>query len=133
MINSLKGISHINGKKIMTNDERPMRLDSEGNKLGVDWIKFDEMREEFPICIDHEKDMISFKMLTKPSSEGGDLRNCQLTEFIGVGLQTLKYLNAKFPCRENSMTITKLEEALMWQRERTLNRVVRGVEGKNEK
>lgn len=112
----------------MTDEDRP--VDEGGN---VDWDKFDDMREEFPICVDHEKDMISFKMLTKPASEGGDLRNCQWTDLVEVGLEQLKYLNDKYPCRENALTITKLEEALMWQEARTKDRVKRNVEGSNEK
>ncbi len=128
MINSLKGRTEINGKKVMTNDDRP--LDIDGN---VDWEEFDEMRDEYPICIDHEKDMISFKLLTKPASEGGDLRNAQFTDLIAIGLEILKYLNAKYPCRENSISITKFEEGLMWQKKRTEDREARGVEGKNEK
>lgn len=32
-------------------------------------------------------------------------------------------------CRENSMAITKLEEALLWLRKRTMGREQRGVEG----
>lgn len=41
-----------------------------------------------------------------------------------------KYLNAKFPCRENSIAITKMEEVLMWLERRTADRIQRGVEGK---
>jgi hypothetical protein len=44
----------------------------------------------------------------------------------------LKYLNGKFPCRENALAITKLEEALMWLEARTKNRVVRGVGGTHQ-
>ena len=45
----------------------------------------------------------------------------------------LKYLNKDYPCRENAITITKLEEALMWQDARTKDRDGRGVEGKYQK
>lgn len=38
----------------------------------------------------------------------------------------------KFSCRENSMAITKLEEAVMWLRKRTQEREARGVEGTHE-
>lgn len=38
-----------------------------------------------------------------------------------------------WPCRENALAITKIEEALMWIGARTADRVKRGVEGKNEK
>jgi hypothetical protein len=42
-------------------------------------------------------------------------------------------LQAKFPCRENALAITKLDEALLWLEKRTRDRVARGVEGKHEK
>lgn len=35
----------------------------------------------------------------------------------------------EFKCRENACAITKLEEALMWLRKRTVSRENRGVEG----
>lgn len=126
-IATLQGLKEINGKKIMTNDERP--LDADGN---VDWEAFDKMREEFPICIDHENDMISFKMLTKPESEGGNLKLCQLTEPAAIALEMLQVLNNAYPCRHNFFSILKLEEFLMWQKARTEDRQDRGVEGKNE-
>lgn len=43
------------------------------------------------------------------------------------GFQTSKYA-----CRENAITLTKLEEALHWQLHRTRSRIARGVEGKHE-
>jgi len=128
MINSLKDVKEINGKKVMTNDERPKNIHGD-----VDWESFDKMREEIPICIDHKQDMISFKILTKPASEGGNLNLCQWSDLVATGLQQLKYLNAKFSCRENSIMITKLEEVLMWNDKRTQDRIARGVEGKDEK
>lgn len=125
-LETLKGIKEIDGNGVMTNHERP--LDENGN---VHWEDFDEMRRsDFPICIDHEKDMISFKMMTSPVSEGGS--GCQLTTLIETSLIMITYLNVKFPCRENAITITKLEEALMWQKHRTVNREIRGVEGFNK-
>lgn len=38
-----------------------------------------------------------------------------------------------FRCRENSMAVTKLEEALLWLRKRTMGREQRGVEGTHVK
>jgi hypothetical protein len=128
MINSLKGFITIDGKKVMTNDERPIN----GFTGEIDWDAFNLMREEYPICIDHEKDMISFKMLTKPASEGGDLRNCQLTSLIATGMHILEYLDNKFPCIENSVTLKHLKLALEAQEERTRNRINRNVEGENK-
>ena len=39
------------------------------------------------------------------------------------------FQNSEFKCRENACAITKLEEALMWLRKRTMGRENRGVEG----
>lgn len=54
-------------------------------------------------------------------------------ELLKVEIDRLRYLNIKFPCRENAIAITKLEEALMWLEKRTRDRVERGVEGKQIK
>ena len=49
---------------------------------------------------------------------------------IAAALQRIEYYNStKFRCRENSIAITKLEEALMWLDKRTRDRERRGVEG----
>lgn len=44
-----------------------------------------------------------------------------------------KWMGGKFRCRENSVAITKLQEALMWLEERTKDRVKREVEGTYER
>ena len=51
-------------------------------------------------------------------------------EVLAMLIDRLSYLQAKFPCRENALVITKLEESLMWLNERTRKRQSRGVEGK---
>jgi hypothetical protein len=51
---------------------------------------------------------------------------------LAAVIHRVKFLNGKFPCRENALAITKLEEAKMWLEERTRNRVARGVEGKHQ-
>lgn len=52
-------------------------------------------------------------------------------DLIKVLIDRMQFLNQKFPCRENSMVITKLDEALMWLEKRTRDRERRGVEGKH--
>ena len=49
-------------------------------------------------------------------------------EVIEVLLDRLHFLHKKLPCRENSLTITKLEEALLWLNHRTAKRLVQGIE-----
>ena len=48
---------------------------------------------------------------------------------LAVLVHRIGFLNKRFPCRENSLAITKLEEALHWLEARTKARVARGVEG----
>lgn len=52
---------------------------------------------------------------------------------IEAAIGRLEFYNGtKFRCRENSLAITKLEEALHWLRHRTADREARGVEGTHE-
>ena len=39
------------------------------------------------------------------------------------------FQKSEFACRENALAITKLEEALLWLRKRTMGREKRGTEG----
>ncbi len=49
---------------------------------------------------------------------------------IAAALDRIEYYNStQFRCRENSLAITKLEEALHWLHHRTADREARGVEG----
>jgi hypothetical protein len=51
-------------------------------------------------------------------------------DLITMVICRLEHFNqSEYRCRENSMAITKLEEALLWLRKRTMGREKRGVEG----
>lgn len=52
-------------------------------------------------------------------------------EVLEMMIDRMKYLQAKFPCKENACCITHLEEALMWLEKRTKDRIARNVEGKH--
>lgn len=54
-------------------------------------------------------------------------------EVLIMLIDRMSYLQSKFPCRENAIVITKLEESLMWLNKRTQDRLKRGVEGKQIK
>jgi hypothetical protein len=41
----------------------------------------------------------------------------------------LGFQSGQFSCRENSIALTKVQEALLWLAKRTRDRVARGVEG----
>ena len=66
-----------------------------------------------------------------PISEVGE-NGIQVTELLGLVKEIYVSLNKAFPCRENSLTITKIEEAIHWQDARTKDREARKVEGKSE-
>jgi hypothetical protein len=53
-------------------------------------------------------------------------------EVLEMLIDRMKYLQAKFPCKENACCITHLEEGLMWLHKRTRDRQKRGVEGKHQ-
>ncbi len=71
-----------------------------------------------------------FKIQDGPIKEYG-LNGCQVSDIIEIATDIIRQLNELYPCRENAITITKLEEALMWQEKRTQDRIIRNVEGKN--
>lgn len=50
-------------------------------------------------------------------------------EVLGMLIDRLFHLNKKAPCRENSIVITKLQEALFWLNYRTQLRKSQKVEG----
>lgn len=69
--------------------------------------------------------------------EGAILENgvngAQIEDVIDVLVSRLEgFQKGGFPCRENALAITKLEEARMWLNERTRKRKKQGVEGKDE-
>lgn len=75
--------------------------------------------------------VVKFTIQSDPVSEVG-VNGCQATDMLQYVCELFKSLNKKHPCRENSLTITKIEEALHWQEARTKDRERRGVEGKNQ-
>jgi hypothetical protein len=54
-------------------------------------------------------------------------------DVLRVLIDRMQFLQNKFPCRENALVITKLEESLMWLEKRTADRQARNVEGTNQK
>ena len=52
---------------------------------------------------------------------------------IQVAIDRIEFFNdSKFRCRENSLAITKLEEALHWLNARTSRRENQGIEGTHQ-
>lgn len=65
----------------------------------------------------------------------GPIKECGVNgvcneDLINMVIDRLEHFqNSEFRCRENAVAITKLEEALLWLRKRTMAREARGVEG----
>jgi len=67
------------------------------------------------------------------SKQGGTIIHDGTTneEVLKVLIDRMKTLEAKLPCKENTIILQKLEESLMWMKHRTQRRVEQGVEGKD--
>ena len=90
------------------------------------------------ITIENEEDIkgvapiVSFTIQSDPIGEVG-INGVQTLDILKYSKYLFESLNDAFPCRENSLTITKIEEAIHWQDARTKDRQKRLVEGTNNK
>lgn len=75
--------------------------------------------------------IVSFTIQSDPIGEVG-VNGVQAIDMLKYTKCLFESLNEVFPCRENTLTITKIEEAIFWQEKRTKDRQRRNVEGKNE-
>ena len=75
--------------------------------------------------------IVSFTIQSDPIGEVG-VNGVQALDMLEYTKCLFQSLNDAFPCRENALTITKIEEAIHWQHARTRDRVNRRVEGQNK-
>lgn len=76
----------------------------------------------------YSEPFLRIKVQRGPIKENG-VNGIQVDALIEHAKACLDDFNRRMPCRENSLAITKLDEALMWLQRRTENREARGVEG----
>jgi hypothetical protein len=129
-LETLKGIETIDGYNVIVMDElrekQPDLFDEGG---GMDYKKFEKsIRPNFPVQIRHDKNSISFTIQNGPEKEAGK-NGCQVDTIIKAATIMLDGLNSQFPCRENAIALTKLQEACMWLGARKLRRMAQGIEG----
>lgn len=75
------------------------------------------------------KPLAEFQFQKGPIKEAG-VNGVNNEDLIAMVICRLEHFQqSDFRCRENAVAITKLEEALMWLRKRTVGRENRGVEG----
>jgi hypothetical protein len=103
---------------------KPDMFDESG---GMVWQVFDnEIRPYKYIYIRREKNSITFNLQNGPIKEKG-VNGCQIDCMIEAARHMIAEANQVFPCRENAIAITKLEEALLWLHKRKLDREYNGV------
>ena len=86
--------------------------------------------KNFTDFISVENNELKVKIQDGVISENG-INGIQVTDLLEYVNEVFKSLNSAYPCRENDLTITKIEEGLHWQDARTKDREKRKVEGKN--
>ncbi len=75
-----------------------------------------------------ETSSVKFTVQSGPIKEFG-VNGCQIDDVIEWAKKKVEEFSKAFPCRENSMVVTKLDEALLWSAKRRTDREKRGVEG----
>lgn len=103
-----------------------MRVLTEGHLYELDSFEYS------PICqtIQFIEKVPKFEGSSELETKNNGTTNEEVLEML---IDRMQYLQSKFPCRENALVITKLEESLMWLNKRTQDRKNRGVEGKQLK
>jgi len=132
-LETLKNVGFVNGYQVIVMDDLREKYPEKFNESGaMDWKWFEkDVRPNNFIYVRHDKNSLSFTLQNGPVKEHG-VNGCQVDTVVAAAKLIIEGLNAKFPCRENAMAITKLDEALMWLAERTKDRGVRGVEGRSQ-
>lgn len=61
---------------------------------------------------------------------GGEKQGAFIEEVLAVAYAQLKAFNDVFPCRENAIALTNIEQSVLWLAQRKANRQHRDVDGK---
>lgn len=133
-LETLKGVTEIGGVKVVVMDELRDKFPEKFNESGAmdyKWFEKDIRPHNF-IYVRNDVNSIAFTIQNGPIKERG-VNGCQLDALIETAKLMVEGLNAQFPCRENSMVVTKLDEALLWLGKRKADREKRGVEGTSNK
>lgn len=74
---------------------------------------------------------VTFQTQSGPIKEFGE-NGGQIDDIVEWVKLKIEEFQKAYPCRENAMVITKLDEALLWLMKRKLDREKRSVEGTNK-
>jgi hypothetical protein len=133
-LETLKGIEEIGGFEVVVMDdlrEKHPDLFPHELKGQMDYEAFErDIRPNKFIYLRKDKNSITFNLQNGPIKEVG-VNGCQVDTLIEAAKIIIEGLNKQYPCRENALIITKLDEALLWSMKRKLDREKRKVEGTN--
>lgn len=132
-LETLKGIKKLGEFDVVVMDELREKFPEKFNESGsmdYKWFEKDVRPKNF-VYVRHDVNSISFTIQNGPAKENG-VNGCQVDTIIEAAKAIIEGLNKNFPCRENAMVITKLDEALMWLNKRKQDRINRNVEGENK-
>lgn len=110
-------------------EKYPEKFEQSG-QMNWEWFE-SEIRPNKFIYLRKDKNSISFTIQNGPIKEFG-INGCQVDCLIEAAKLIIEGLNKQFPCRENSVAITKLDESIMWLQKRKLDREKRNVEGESK-
>ena len=132
-LETLKDVKKLGQFDVVVMDELREKYPEKFNESGAmdyKWFEADIRPHNF-VYVRHDVNSISFTIQNGPVKENG-VNGCQVDTIVEAAKKIIEGLNTKFPCRENSMAITKLDECLMWLDKRTKDRVARQVEGESK-
>jgi len=101
-----------------------------------EWSELEELLKDLGlpkgfIQVDFEGvNKIAFTIQSGPVKEVG-VNGCQVDWLLIIVRHLIGKFNKEFPCRENSVALTKIDEALMWLDKRTKDREKRNAEGRS--
>lgn len=129
-LKTLENVKKLGGFNVVVMDQLRTQYPDRFTETGaMDHKWFEEtIRPTSFVHVRNDKNSISFTLQNGPVKEAG-VNGCQVDTIIEAAKAILQGLNTRFPCRENSAAITKLDEALHWLQHRTRDRELRNVEG----
>jgi predicted secreted protein len=111
-----------------------MRIHTDHNGVAVNAISQDIHGKD---VLGHVYQVLAGPQVTSIEFQNGPIKEAGVNGLTNEALLSIlihrtQVLNSRFPCRENAIAITKMEEALMWFNKRTADRQARGVEGEHK-
>jgi hypothetical protein len=129
-LETLRGVKKLGNFDVVVMDDLRQQFPEKFTSTGAmdnEWFEKTVRPNKF-VYVRNDKNSIAFTLQDGPVGQAG-VNGCQVVTLIEAAKKIIEGLNEKFPCRENAMTITKLDEALLWQDKRTKDRESRQVEG----